>query len=202
LASIEEPAQSKAEIRAAALARRDALTPAEHLDYGRAILYRILAMKEFREAQTVLAYCGFGSEIDTAPLLRAVLEGGKTLLLPRVNRAAGTLDIYQVKNLVTDLRPGVWGILEPNPDLCASWALADIGLVIVPGAAFDRRGGRIGYGKGHYDKLLGACHRVGNYPPLIAGAFEVQVVNAIPMEPHDVPVDTLVTESRTWSAGS
>jgi 5-formyltetrahydrofolate cyclo-ligase len=187
--------RNKAEIREFALRRRDALTPSERSDSGRAIVNHILAMKEFREARAVMAYCGFGSEIDTIPLLAAVLEARKMLLLPRVNRSAGLLDVYEVKNLDTDLRPGVWGIPEPNPEACVLHALTDIDLIVLPGAAFDRKGGRIGYGKGYYDKLLASCHRMNHYPRTVAGAFDVQVVDAIPMEAHDVVIDVLVTES-------
>jgi 5-formyltetrahydrofolate cyclo-ligase len=192
--------RNKTEIREFALRRRDALTPSGRLDSGRAIVTHILAMKEFREAQTVMAYCGFGSEIDTRPLLLAVLEARKTLLLPRVNRSAGMLDVYEVKNLDSDLRPGVWGIPEPIPEVCALYAPTNITSIIVPGAAFDRKGGRIGYGKGYYDKLLASYRRMNHRPRTIAGAFDVQVVDAIPMEAHDVAVDILITESGEWSA--
>ena len=181
-----------------ALGRREALPPALRKNYGEAILKRILVMDDFRRAKVVLAYCSFGSEIDTLPLLHAVLEGGKTLLLPKVNRGLDALDVYEVKNLHTDLRAGVWGIREPDPAVCGVHGLADIQLILVPGVAFDRQGGRIGYGKGYYDKLLASCHRMGHYPRTIAAAFEVQLVGAVPMEAHDVPVDLLVTEAGEW----
>jgi 5-formyltetrahydrofolate cyclo-ligase len=193
---------NKAEIREFALKRRDALAPDERLDSGQIIINRILAKKEFRDAQTVLAYYGFGTEIDTMPLLLAVLEGRKRLLLPKVNRAAGVLDVYEVKNIDADLLAGLWGIREPNPELCAKPAAMDIDLAVVPGTAFDRQGGRIGYGKGYYDKLLGSLQQLNRYPRTVAGAFEVQVVDAIPMEPHDVAIDTLVTEAGEWKAGN
>lgn len=181
---------SKAELRAIALQRRDALSPSLRRDYGQIILDRILAMEQFRQARTVMAYCGFGSEIDTAPLLRAILEGGKTLVLPKINRPAGVLDIYQVGDRETGLVTGVWGIREPNPARCVLKTPADLNVVLVPGVAFDRKGGRIGYGKGYYDKLLAQCRHACK----IAGAFEAQVFDSVPMAPHDIPVDALVTE--------
>jgi 5-formyltetrahydrofolate cyclo-ligase len=181
----------KAELRAVALQRRDALSPSLRRDYGQIILNRIIAMEQFHQARTVMAYCGFGSEIDTAPLLRAVLESGKTLVLPKINRPAGVLDIYQVDDLETGLLTGVWGIREPNPATCQARTPPDIDMVLVPGVAFDRKGGRIGYGKGYYDKLLAQCRHACK----IAGAFEVQVFDSVPMAPHDIPVDALVTET-------
>lgn len=190
----------KAEIRAAVLRLRDALPLSARRDYGRTILNRILATEEFRRARTVLAYSSFGSEIDTMPLLLAVLESGKSLLLPKVNRAARTLDIYEATNLERDLRSGVWGILEPSVETCACRAPAEMELILVPGVAFDRQGGRIGYGRGYYDKLLAACHRMEHYPRTIAAAFEVQVVDAVPIESHDIRVELLVTEAGRWPA--
>lgn len=181
---------SKAKLRALALARRDALPADVRIEYGRVILQQIFEIEDFRRAQTVLAFCGFGTEIDTAPLLHEILRRGKVLLLPKINRTRKALDIYQVQNLATDLIAGVWGILEPDPARCELRALSDIQLAIVPGVAFDRHGGRIGYGKGYYDGLLAQCH-----PLTIGAAFEVQVFDVVPMEPHDARISTLVTEA-------
>jgi 5-formyltetrahydrofolate cyclo-ligase len=191
-----ETAPTKAEIRASALARRDALDPALRSGYSRLILHRILAMDEFRRAQTVLAYSSFGSELETEPFLAGALDAGKRLLLPRINRAAGRLDVYEVKDIATDLFSGVWGIMEPHAESCAPCAAADVEFILVPGAAFDRRGGRIGYGRGYYDILLASCLAART----VAGAFEVQVVDSVPMESHDVRVDALATEAGVWSA--
>ncbi|HVP00038.1 MAG TPA: 5-formyltetrahydrofolate cyclo-ligase [Bryobacteraceae bacterium] len=188
-------ASLKAEIRAQALQRRDALPLSVRRNSGNAILSRILAMDELRGARTILAYCSIGSEIDTTPLLNAVLGGGRTLVLPKLNAGGGGLDLYRVKNLGGDLRPGAWGIREPDSSLCEPCPAADIELILVPGVAFDRRGARLGYGKGYYDKLLASMHP---RPRTVAAAFDVQVVDAIPMEPHDVPVDTVVTETSEW----
>jgi 5-formyltetrahydrofolate cyclo-ligase len=191
-------ASDKAEIRSSALRRRDALPPSVRQNYGEAILNRILAMDVFRRSQTVMAYSSIGSEIDTMPLSLAVLGRGKTLLLPKVNPDAGALEAYEVKNIESDLRAGVWGIREPDPQICACRVPAETELILVPGVAFDRQGGRIGYGRGYYDKLLAACRGANHSPHAIAAAFEVQVVDAVPMEPHDVRIDMLVTEAGQW----
>jgi 5-formyltetrahydrofolate cyclo-ligase len=192
------PESSKAEIRSSALRRRDALPPSARQAYSRAILNRILAMDVFRRSQTVMAYCGFGSEIDTLPLLAAVLSCGKALFLPKVNRDAGALEVYEVTNIESDLRSGIWGIPEPDPEICTCCSLSEQELILVPGVAFDRQGGRIGYGRGYYDKLLASCRGVNHSLHTIAAAFEVQVVDAVPMEPHDVRIDMLVTEAGQW----
>jgi 5-formyltetrahydrofolate cyclo-ligase len=182
---------SKAELRATALERREALFPALREQFGYDILNRILATEQYREAKTVMAYCSFGSEIDTSPFLHATLDHGKTLLLPKINRSAGLLDIYQVRNLDSDLLTGVWNIREPNPTICAPAIPSDLDLILVPGVAFDREGGRIGHGKGYYDKLLAQCPNTYK----IAAAFEAQIFDRVPMYPHDIPIDALITES-------
>ena len=174
------------------------MPPSLRQDYSRAILNRILGMDAYRRSQTVMAYSSFGSEIDTLPLLLAVLECSKTLLLPKVNRDAGALEVYEVKNIESDLRAGVWGILEPISEICPCRTPSDQELVLVPGVAFDRQGGRIGYGRGYYDKLLASCRDANHSPHTIAAAFEAQVVDVVPMEPHDVRIDLLVTEAGQW----
>lgn len=187
----------KAAIRAAAIARRDALPPELRRDYSRIIIDRVISTETFRRARSVLAYSSFGSEIDTGPLIAAALESGKRLLLPRVNRAAARLDVFEVKDPAVGLRPGVWGILEPHPEVCPLCPADAIDFILVPGAAFDRSGGRIGYGRGYYDKLLASC-----LPSAakIAAAFETQVVDHIPTEPHDIAVDVLITEASNHGA--
>ena len=184
----------KAEIRALVLRKRDELPAAVRRDAGGIIVARILAMEEFRSAAAVLAYCSFGSEIQTTPLLTAVLAAGKALVLPKLNPAGRGLDLYAVRKLESDLVAGIWGIREPRAEVCAPVEMKDVDFVLAPGVAFDRQGGRIGYGKGYYDELLAPLRRPKRGPLVVAAAFEVQVVDAIPMDAHDVPVDVLVTE--------
>ena len=194
--SSERPTERKAEIRRAALARRDALTAEVRAAASRAIVERLMASAEFIHASTVLAYASFGSEIETRPLLEAAIAGGKRLLLPRVDRASAALDVHVVKDLATDLRAGGWGIPEPHPETCPGCGAEEADWILVPGAAFDRRGGRIGYGRGYYDKLLAAVRAAGSGAPLVAAAFEVQLVDEVPMEAHDVRVDMVITENE------
>jgi 5-formyltetrahydrofolate cyclo-ligase len=145
----------------------------------------------------VLAYHAFGSEPATAPFLVAVLAAGKHLVLPRVDGAARALRLHRVQDPEADVAPGVWGIREPRPATCPEVAAAAVDFVLVPGVVFDARGGRIGYGGGYYDRLLGGCaHR----PALVAAAFDVQLVPEVPMGPEDVRVDRVVTESAVYPA--
>jgi len=98
----------------------------------------------------------------------------------------------RIRNLDGDIEPGYHGISEPR-DHCSSVAVESIEWVLVPGVAFDASGGRLGYGGGYYDRLLPLlCGKA----PRVAGAFEAQLVDAVPAAPHDVGVDCIVTERR------
>jgi len=191
------PAAAKAALRRKILARRDALDPAARARLSAAALEQTQALDAFRQARVVLGYASFGSELDTRPFLRHVLASGRTLVLPRVDREARCLVLHQVGNLDTELRPGTWGIPEPVPARCRPVAPAEIDFVLVPGVVFDPDGGRIGYGAGYYDRLLGAWPEPA--PALVAAAFELQIVPAVPVLATDRRVDLVVTESRLFS---
>ena len=188
---------AKAELRRSVLARRDALAPEHRMSLSAAIFRTILALPAFSRARRVLAYSSFGSEPSTAPFLEAVLDGGKALVLPRIDRANRRLVLHRVTDLATELRPGVWGIREPDPARCPPVAVETVDFALVPGVVFDVEGGRIGYGAGYYDRLLAGC---AGGTALIAAAFELQVVDAVPMAEHDRRVDRVVTEQRVYPA--
>ncbi len=187
---------TKARIRSEVAAARNGLAPEEHARRGRDILQRIMAMDAFLRADVVMGYSSFGSEPDTRPLLEAVLARGKTLVLSRIDRHRNRLDLYAVADLAGQLVDGVWGIREPDPTRCAKVEPASLDFVLMPGVAFDAHGGRVGYGKGYYDRLLADCIAAGGCPSLVAGAFDLQVVEHVPMEAHDIAVHAVVTESR------
>ena len=191
--------ETKAYLRETVLRRRDAMDAATRTALSRAILGEISALAAYRAAGAVLAYAGFGSELETDAFLRRTLDEGKTLLLPRVDRRNRLLDVYEVGDLVGDLEAGTWGIREPRPDRCAMYDPAAADFVLLPGLAFDARGRRLGYGGGFYDRLLS-----GSLSPrawLVAGAFEVQMVEEVPMDEHDVPMDAVVTEGGRYPPG-
>jgi 5-formyltetrahydrofolate cyclo-ligase len=191
--------QSKSDIRARVLGCRDALALDERRRLSADITARILSMQAYRESETILAYSGFGSEFATEAFIGAVLESGCTLVLPRVNRATRRLDLYRVTDPQRQLVAGSWGIAEPDPQVCAPVSPAAVDMVLVPGVAFDRHGARVGYGGGYYDKLFEACFALGGRPRMLAPTFGCQVVDAVPVEPHDVLVDHVITEAECFS---
>ncbi|WP_426437164.1 5-formyltetrahydrofolate cyclo-ligase [Bradyrhizobium genosp. P] len=187
-------AAEKSAIRRATLSRRNALSAEVRREDGQVALARVTGTAEYLVARFVMAYCGFGSEIETQPLLHKVLRDKQELVLPKINRTTNEIDLFLVKDIPTELVPGVWGIMEPNPNLCARFSPKDLDLIVAPGVAFDKFGGRVGYGRGYYDKLLRACHAACKRPFIVAAAFELQIVDAVPMEDHDVAIDAIATE--------
>jgi 5-formyltetrahydrofolate cyclo-ligase len=184
-------------LRKAILARRDAMDAGTRIASSRAILDGITALDGYHASGLVLAYVGFGSELKTDALLRDVLDRGKTLMLPRVNRQERRLELYEVKDPARDLALGTWGIREPKSDRCPRAEPEAVGIVLVPGVAFDPGGGRLGYGGGYHDRLLARLPRP--RPLMVAGAFELQIVEEVPLEEHDARVDLIVTESACYA---
>ncbi len=183
----------KSRMRQAVLARRDALVAAHRQQRSQALCVRVLARDEWQRAQVILATVAMGSEPDTQWLLHRALEQGKTLVLPRVQRADKSLGLYAVQHLSQDLLPGVWGILEPNPQRCASIPLTQVDLILVPGVAFDHTGARLGYGAGYYDRMLA---RAECRARTLAMAFEEQWVPQVPMDDHDQRVHCVLFDQR------
>ena len=196
---LAERQEVKAFLRKTVLGRRDAMDAGIRTALSRAIVRDLFDLAAYRRSGTVMAYVGFGSELQTDEFVFHTLEQGKTLLLPRVNRRKRGLDIYEVRDPVRDLEVGTWGIREPRPDRCARVDPDIIDFVLVPGLAFDARGGRLGYGGGFYDRLLASI--LSSRTWLVAGAFESQRVERLPLDEHDVPMDVVVTENGHFPPG-
>ena len=186
---------AKKELRKAIVARRAAWELPARQTASRTITQKLLALSGFRDAQTVLAYMNFGAEFSTGEFMQTTLERDKILVLPKVNRDAHCLDLYQVRNPDQDLIAGLWGILEPDPNNCARAEMEAIDFALVPGVAFDQYCNRLGYGGGYYDRLL---EELGPFPTLVAGAFSLQIVDQVPLEEHDVGLDLVITEEMKF----
>lgn len=142
-----------------------------------------------------MAYMSIGSEFDTAAFVSDLRAQGKALVLPRAPRGSRLLELYVVRDPKRELAAGVWGIQEPRPDRCRPARLEEIDFVLVPGVAFTTRCDRLGYGGGFYDRLIaGFAQR----PPLVAAAFTLQIVPALPLSPSDQAVDSVITEGGVY----
>ncbi len=174
------------------LARRRAIPADERLLLDRAIAARILALPEFERAPGVVAYCSDGSEPGLAAVLESALKSGKVLALPRFVAARGEYEPVRVANPDRDLAAGRYGLMEPGPGLPAVRPEADW-LWLIPGVAFDRRGNRLGRGKGFYDRLLAEYRGIG-----VGVFYRRQFYDGeLPCGGHDRKLALAVTEIET-----
>jgi 5-formyltetrahydrofolate cyclo-ligase len=182
---------SKGDLRIAALARRDALSDERRAAAAQALAKRGLPI-EVKPGAVVAGYSPIRSELDSVPLMRMLAALGARLALPAVMMRGKSL-AFRAWSSGDRLTLGPLGILEPSP--AAAELVPDI--VLVPLAAFDRAGHRIGYGAGHYDFTL-AHLRKAKAVVAIGVAFAVQEIKAVPVQPHDVALDYVLTETHTF----
>ena len=180
---------SKSDLRAAALAARDALTLEQRGAAARAIAERGLPI-EITRGTVVSGYSPIRSEIDPVPLMRKLAAQGAQLALPAV-MARGKSLAFRAWSASDRLLLGPLGILEPSP--AAAEVIPDI--MLVPLAAFDRAGHRIGYGAGHYDYTLAHLRKL-KHIIAVGLAFAAQEIVAVPALPHDVALDYVLTETE------
>jgi 5-formyltetrahydrofolate cyclo-ligase len=190
-----EIAERKKLMREQAHANRNAQANKDEL--SKVICDRFMALPEYAAAGTVMFYIDVRAEVRTRHSLPAALASGKTIVVPWCNDQ-GELELYRLANM-EELAIGMYKILEPKPELrnlpekqCRA---EELDVVMVPGVAFDRRGGRMGHGKGYYDKLL---QHARPDTPLVALAFECQFFPEIPVAPHDIFMDRIITEADVY----
>ncbi|WP_026381541.1 5-formyltetrahydrofolate cyclo-ligase [Afifella pfennigii] len=176
---------TKAEIRNAVLARRAALGPAQRAERSQAALQHLQAL--LVPGETVSLFWPIRDEIDPRGLFPAIVARGGRLALPAI------LDRRLVFRAFTDeeaLEAGTFGTHHPGalcPELTPDF-------IVAPLAAFDRRGGRLGYGRGYYDTVIDRLRQSGHAPRLAGLAFACQEVDTVPMEAHDIRLPLIVTE--------
>lgn len=184
----------KNQLRAQAHANRNAQENKDEL--SRQIVAKFKGLPEYERAKTVMYYIDVRSEVRTRHDLPDALTGDKKVVVPYC--VDGFLQLFHLTSM-DELELGMYKILEPRADLrdLAEKRVdpTELDLVMVPGVGFDRRGGRMGHGKGYYDKLL---EHVRPDAALVALAFECQLFPEIPVAPHDVFMDKVVTEKAIY----
>ncbi len=188
------PALGKRALRRAALARRDAIMAEDRARAAAEIAARVNALldRELAAGGVVALYAAKGSEVDTAAIEAHAVSRGLRVVYPRVIGRALALTFHVASS--RDLVPAPFGLREPAADAPVV-APRDVTAFVVPGLAFDRRGGRVGWGQGHYDATFEAAPAARR----IGVAFEQQIVETIEREPHDVALHYVVTEVATYA---
>lgn len=181
----------KKAFRKAMLAKRDAIPYENRIEADKFRNERIRSWEVYQNAELLLFYVSYRSEADTLQLMKEALKEGRKVAVPKV---IGTDMLFYRITEFSQLIEGYKGILEPDTERCeaVTSALPKHTLLFVPGCAFNEKGGRMGYGGGFYDRFME------KYPDVlkVALAYEEQLVEKVPREAHDKPVDVIVTEKR------
>jgi 5-formyltetrahydrofolate cyclo-ligase len=182
--------QSKSMLREQIRACLKSMPPDQRTAASAQACARLEQQAVWKCAQMVFFYAPLPGELDVWPLLGDGLTAGKTIALPRFDSATQRYVACQITDLAKDLSAGQFGIREPGGH-CIAIPLNRLDLVLVPGVAFDRHGRRLGRGKGFYDQLLTVVRGT-----TCGVAFDEQIVEAVPVEPHDVHLNCILTPTR------
>ena len=150
----------------------------------------LLQQATWKDARSILFFSALSDELNISPLIPQALAAGKTVLLPQFDVIQGVYCACEIRDPKKDLGPGKFGILEPRRE-CAIAPLNRLDLTLVPGVGFDPLGGRLGRGRGFYDRLLAEVSGI-----KCGVAFDEQVVPTIPTEPHDIRLNCILTPTR------
>jgi len=186
----------KSALRKEILEKRNSVPKSEIETLSQIIMQKAAVLLKSDDIKLIMCYMDFRNEVMTGDFIRKCLASGKKIALPLVEKGMDgkkNISAYEIKDEQRDVSPGTYGILEPNPATTKLVNPTDIDLVIVPGVAFDEGKYRMGYGAGYYDRFLLKVR-----PDCIkaAPAFELQIVDKVPREEHDIPVDIIITEKR------
>ena len=183
------PKELKAAIRNERLALRDAMTPETRIEGSLAMVELAGDRIAFDPGTVISGFWPIRSEADIRPLMAHLRSRGARLCLPVVHDRE-TIVFRELVGGAPVVKTG-FGTTGPGPEA----AVLDPDILLVPLSAFDRTGHRIGYGAGHYDRAIDRLKAKGRVPKLIGIAFDCQEVASVPAEPHDVPLDGILTES-------
>lgn len=189
---------NKKELRKDILKERDSLEDKFKKSMDKSIQDKLFSSEYYKKAEKIFIYISYGSEIDTKSIINRSLSEGKKIYVPRTifnDKIMDAVEIKSLDNLIEDR----YGILEPSfeeekidPD--------QLDLIIVPGTAFDNNGGRMGYGAGYYDRYFKKITNKSKNIKL-ALAYDFQILDCVPMEEHDVPMDIIYTDKREFIIG-
>jgi 5-formyltetrahydrofolate cyclo-ligase len=180
------------------LARKNRIAQKNKVELSRGMCEKFLALPAYAAAKTVMWYVDAGSEVRTRETLPEALKLPQKVVVPYCIVETNELELFLLEDM-NELVEGAYKILEPKEELRKLPRKivqpADLDLVMVPGTAFDPQGGRMGQGKGYYDRLLTGARKDA---PLVGMAFDCQVFPSIPVDAHDVFMDMVITETQTY----
>ena len=190
---MEEIQIVKSQIREEIAEKFAALSANEIAEKTKAIENRLFDFANFLESKIALLYVNNEHEVLTGNILKRAYIYNKIVVLPVYNTENFEMELKKVDNLEKDLNPGPRNILQPDESRCKVVPIDKIDIAIIPAVALDEKGGRIGSGKGYYDRLI---PRLAITTRKVALAFEEQIIPQVPIESHDKHVDIIITENR------
>ncbi|MDR7871270.1 MAG: 5-formyltetrahydrofolate cyclo-ligase [Tissierellaceae bacterium] len=181
----------KKTIRNLILDNRSKLGKDKHKTYSKIIIDKIFNSSLYKNANTIMTFISFGDEVDTHDFIEKCINDGKRIVVPITFPKTKEIKPSEILDF-NELEIGFYNILTPKDEFIRIINPEEIDLAIVPGVAFDRSGYRVGYGGGYYDRFLA------KYPDIIklAIGFELQLIDEVPKEDYDIPVDIIFTEKE------
>ncbi|MGD8970768.1 MAG: 5-formyltetrahydrofolate cyclo-ligase [Desulfobacterales bacterium] len=190
---MEEIQKTKADIRKEIAAIIGKLSVDELAEKTGLIENRLFDFANFLEAKIALLYIENQNEVKSAEIIRRTFDQNKIVVLPLVKTDTKKFKLFKIDDFAKDLKPGQNGILQPNPAKCRTVPIDCIDIAIIPGVAFDEKGGRVGSGDGYYDRLI-------PHLPVttrkVALALDYQIIPQVPIDSHDKHVDIIITDKR------
>ena len=184
--------QEKRALRADLRERRQLLSDQQREAAASGITEQLDALVDAHGAQSISCFLSTTTEPDTREFITGAVQRGIRVLLP-ITRADGLLD-WAVADDSGDIAEGLFGLPEPTGEVLGPIAVNDVDLMIIPAAAVDAEGTRLGWGRGYFDKTIGSME---NCPPVFAVTYDSEVLDSLPRELHDQPVTGVVTPTRT-----
>lgn len=185
---------AKNELRKKILAIRRTMTREEVVAGSDRLQENLCAWPVYQNAKNIMLYLAMPDEPHLDKVISHALAAGKTVCVPHMRETRGLMDAAIITNL-DDLVVGQFNLLTPNPATLKILEPSDLDLIIVPGVAFDKTGRRLGMGAGYYDRFLPKAIKA----DLIGAAWSAQILETVPTDEHDRPVNFLLTEDGIFN---
>lgn len=184
---------NKRELRSIYMKKRSAISEDSIKSMSKLIESSLFSLDLYKNSSVIMTYVNFGNEVITENIIRHSLNLEKTIGVPITIPKTRELIVSELRDFDKELEVGVYNILTPKKEYIREIKPSKIDLVLVPGIAFDRKGYRVGYGGGYYDRFL--C-KINENAITIALAFSMQLIDSVPKGYYDLPVDYILTEKE------
>lgn len=187
--------ETKSELRKKILSLRNNMSLEDVEHKSSLIIDKLTTLKKYNDSNTVFVYMNFKNEVITINLIKRMLSENKRVVIPYTDTKNTVIIPSELRSLDDDLVLSSFGYYEPVLQRLKLVEPKEIDLIITPGVAFDRNLNRVGFGKGYYDRIL--CNKRED-AAIVALAYELQVLDEVPSEEHDVKMDMIITEDRIY----